>query len=108
MDVRGASAAMAAGPGGLACGRLAQIRTWTYAAHRPQWTRDPAHWQELTRAIEDRLSDALHERLTQRFIDRRTSVLMRRLREDDVYDIRLDESGGVELGGEVIGKLEGF
>jgi ATP-dependent RNA helicase SUPV3L1/SUV3 len=89
-------------------GRLTQIRTWTYAAHRPGWVRDAMHWQETTRAIEDRLSDALHERLTQRFIDRRTSVLMKRLREDDVYDIRLDESGGVELGGEVIGKLEGF
>jgi ATP-dependent RNA helicase SUPV3L1/SUV3 len=89
-------------------GRLAQIRTWTYAAHRPGWVRDADHWQETTRAIEDRLSDALHERLTQRFIDRRTSVLMKRLREDDVYDIKLDESGGVELGGEAIGKLEGF
>ncbi|MBV9061649.1 MAG: disulfide oxidoreductase, partial [Alphaproteobacteria bacterium] len=89
-------------------GRLAQIRTWTYAAHRPGWVRDAAHWQETTRAIEDRLSDALHERLTQRFIDRRASVLMKRLREDDVYDIKLDESGGVELGGEMIGKLEGF
>jgi len=89
-------------------GRLAKIRTWTYAAHRPGWVRDAAHWQETTRAIEDRLSDALHERLTQRFIDRRTSVLMKRLREDDLYDLKLDESGGVELGGEVIGKLEGF
>jgi ATP-dependent RNA helicase SUPV3L1/SUV3 len=89
-------------------GRLAQIRTWTYAAHRPGWVRDAAHWQETTRAIEDRLSDALHERLTQRFIDRRTSVLMKRLREDELYDLKLDESGGVELGGEVIGKLEGF
>ena len=89
-------------------GRLAQIRTWTYAAHRPGWVRDAMHWQETTRGIEDRLSDALHERLTQRFIDRRTSVLMKRLREDDVYDLKLDESGGVELGGEVIGKLEGF
>jgi ATP-dependent RNA helicase SUPV3L1/SUV3 len=89
-------------------GRLAQIRTWTYAAHRPGWVRDSMHWQEITRAIEDRLSDALHERLTQRFIDRRTSVLMKRLREDDVYDLKLDESGGVALGGEVIGKLEGF
>ncbi|MGD0144619.1 MAG: helicase-related protein, partial [Rhizomicrobium sp.] len=49
-------------------GRLAQIRTWTYAAHRPGWVADAAHWQEQTRAVEDRLSDALHERLTQRFI----------------------------------------
>ncbi len=64
-------------------GRLAQIRTFTYAAHRPGWTRDGAHWQGETRAVEDRLSDALHEQLTQRFIDRRTSVLMKHLREDD-------------------------
>src|SRR5581483_1802531 len=86
-------------------GRLAQIRTWTYAAHRPGWTNDPAHWQELTRAVEDRLSDALHERLTQRFIDRRTSRLMRGLRNDEPLDLALDDSGAVALGGEHIGKL---
>lgn len=89
-------------------GRLAQIRTWTYASHKSGWTEDPGHWQELTRAIEDRLSDALHERLTQRFIDRRTSVLMRHLREENYLDIALDDSGAVSLGGEHVGKLEGF
>jgi len=89
-------------------GRLAQIRTWTYAAHRSSWTKDSVHWQDVTRAVEDRLSDALHEQLTQRFIDRRTSVLMKRLREDDIIDLTLDDSGGVAIGGEVVGKLEGF
>jgi ATP-dependent RNA helicase SUPV3L1/SUV3 len=89
-------------------GRLAQIRTWTYAAHRPGWVKDAGHWQEQTRAVEDRLSDALHERLTQRFIDRRTAILMRRLRDDDVVNIVLDDSGAVAIGGEVVGKLEGF
>jgi ATP-dependent RNA helicase SUPV3L1/SUV3 len=89
-------------------GRLAQIRTWTYAAHRPGWLADQTHWQEQTRAIEDRLSDALHERLTQRFIDRRTAVLMRRLREDDQLDLKLDDSGAVSIGGEFVGKLAGF
>jgi ATP-dependent RNA helicase SUPV3L1/SUV3 len=89
-------------------GRLAQIRTWTYTVHRPGWVRDPAHWQEKTRAVEDRLSDALHERLTQRFIDRRTTVLMRRLRDDGSLEPVLDDSGAVEIGGEIIGKLEGF
>ena len=89
-------------------GRLAQIRTWTYAAHRPGWTRDNAHWQGVTRAVEDRLSDALHEQLTQRFVDRRTSVLMKRLRDDETMDLTLDESGGVAIGGEAIGKLDGF
>jgi ATP-dependent RNA helicase SUPV3L1/SUV3 len=89
-------------------GRLAQIRTFTYAAHRQGWTRDGAHWQGVTRAVEDRLSDALHERLTQRFIDRRTSVLMKHLRDDEFASLALDEAGGVSIGGEAIGKLEGF
>lgn len=89
-------------------GRLAHIRTWTYAANRPGWLKDAAHWQEETRAVEDRLSDALHEKLTQRFIDRRTSVLMRHLNEDEEISVTLDESGGVVLDGQVIGKLEGF
>ena len=89
-------------------GRLAQIRTYTYAAHRQGWTRDGAHWQGITRAVEDRLSDALHERLTQRFIDRRTSVLMKHLRDDEFASLALDEAGGVSIGGEAIGKLEGF
>jgi ATP-dependent RNA helicase SUPV3L1/SUV3 len=89
-------------------GRLAQIRTWTYAANRPGWVKDSAHWQEQTRAVEDRLSDALHEKLTQRFIDRRTAVLMRRLRDEDAMDLVLDDSGAVSIGGENIGKLDGF
>ncbi|HLY05583.1 MAG TPA: helicase-related protein [Rhizomicrobium sp.] len=89
-------------------GRLAQIRTWTYAAHRPGWVKDAAHWQEETRAVEDRLSDALHERLTQRFIDRRTSVLLRSLREDDLLDLQIDDSGAVLIAGEAVGKLDGF
>src|SRR5258708_16704318 len=76
-------------------GRLAQIRTWTYATHRLGWLRDSFHWQEKTPAVEDRLSDALHERLTQRFIDRRTSVLMKRLRDDEPMGLALDGSAGV-------------
>ena len=88
--------------------RLAQIRTWTYAAHRQGWTRDPAHWQAVTRAVEDRLSDALHERLTQRFIDRRTALLMRHLRDEEQLALVLDDSGAVSLGSEHVGKLDGF
>jgi len=50
--------------------RLAFIRTWTYAANRSEWLQDAARWREKTRKVEDRLSDALHARLTQRFVDR--------------------------------------
>jgi ATP-dependent RNA helicase SUPV3L1/SUV3 len=89
-------------------GRLAQIRTFSYAANRAGWTADSAHWQGETRAVEDRLSDALHEMLTLRFIDRRTSVLMRHMREDEITNLSLDESGGVTIGGELLGRLDGF
>ncbi|HEY5048163.1 MAG TPA: helicase-related protein [Rhizomicrobium sp.] len=89
-------------------GRLAQIRTWTYVTHRPGWIEDAAGWQEQTRAIEDRLSDALHAQLTLRFIDRRTAILMRRLRDDDAFDLALDDSGAVAIGGEIVGQLEGL
>ena len=88
--------------------RIAQIRTWTFVSHRPGWLADPAHWQEKTREIEDRLSDALHERLTKRFVDRRTSVLMRRLRENAMLEAEINPSGDVVVEGHHVGALEGF
>ena len=89
-------------------GRIAQIRTWTFVSHRPGWLADPAHWQEKTREIEDRLSDALHERLTKRFVDRRTSVLMRRLRENAMLEAEINPSGDVVVEGHHVGALTGF
>jgi ATP-dependent RNA helicase SUPV3L1/SUV3 len=88
--------------------RIAHIRTWTFAANRPDWLGDPDHWQGATRAIEDRLSDALHERLAERFIDRRTSVLMRRLRENTMLDAEITKTGEVVVEGHTIGRLDGF
>jgi len=88
--------------------RIAQIRTWTFVSHRPGWLADPAHWQEKTREIEDRLSDALHERLTKRFVDRRTSVLMRRLRENAMLEAEINPSGDVIVEGHHVGALQGF
>lgn len=88
--------------------RIAHIRTWTYAANRPNWLSDAQHWQDETRAIEDRLSDALHERLTQRFVDRRTSVLMRRLRENTMPEAEITPDGEVVVEGLHVGRLQGF
>ena len=88
--------------------RIAHIRTWTFAANRPQWLADPRHWQERTRAIEDRLSDALHERLTGRFVDRRTSVLMRRLKENAMLEAEITATGDVLVEGQHVGSLQGF
>ncbi|HMK40127.1 MAG TPA: helicase-related protein [Methyloceanibacter sp.] len=88
--------------------RLAQIRTWTFVSHRLQWLDDPEHWQERTRAIEDTLSDALHERLTQRFVDRRTSVLMRRLRDKEEIVAEIGADGHILVENHYVGRLDGF
>ncbi len=88
--------------------RISQIRTWTYISNRPHWLADPTHWQEKAREIEDRLSDALHERLTKRFVDRRTSVLMRRLRENVMLEAEISVNGDVFVEGHHVGQLAGF
>lgn len=88
--------------------RIAHIRTWTFISHRPDWLADSAHWQAQTREIEDRLSDALHERLTKRFVDRRTSVLMKRLRENTMLEAEISAAGAVTVEGHHVGELSGF
>ncbi|MBN8962528.1 MAG: helicase [Rhizobiales bacterium] len=89
-------------------GRIAHIRTWTFVANRPDWLADPLHWQGISHELENKLSDALHERLTQRFVDRRTSVLMRRLRENTMLNTEIGKTGEVIVEGHVIGRLDGF
>ncbi len=88
--------------------RLAHVRTWALVANRPDWLADPEHWQGVTRRIEDSLSDALHERLAARFVDRRTSVLMRRLRENATMEAEITASGDVTVEGQHVGHLLGF
>jgi ATP-dependent RNA helicase SUPV3L1/SUV3 len=88
--------------------RIAHVRTWTFVANRPDWLADPEHWQATTRAVEDKLSDALHERLAERFVDRRTSVLMRRLRENAMLETEIGKTGEVTVEGHMIGRLDGF
>ena len=88
--------------------RLAFIRTWTYVAQRNGWVDDESHWRDETRAVEDRLSDALHAKLTQRFVDRRTSVLLRRLKQKESLVAEVNDKGEVTVEGEFVGRLEGF
>ena len=88
--------------------RLAYIRTWTYVAQRTGWVDDERHWRGETRAVEDRLSDALHEALTQRFVDRRTSVLLRRLKQKEGLVAEVNDKGEVMVEGQFVGRLDGF
>jgi ATP-dependent RNA helicase SUPV3L1/SUV3 len=90
--------------------RLAGIRSWAYIAQRSDWLADPAKWAERTREVEGRLSDALHDRLTQRFVDRRTAVLVRDIgaRGADALPVTVAADGEVSVGPEPIGHLAGF
>jgi ATP-dependent RNA helicase SUPV3L1/SUV3 len=90
--------------------RLAGIRSWAYIAHRSDWLKEPVKWAERTREVEARLSDALHERLTQRFVDRRTAVLVRDIgaRGSDALPVTVAADGEVSVGPEPIGHLTGF
>jgi ATP-dependent RNA helicase SUPV3L1/SUV3 len=88
--------------------RLAGVRTLAYCANRPDWLADPAHWQGRMRGLEDRLSDTLHQRLMQRFIDRRTSALLRGLQQRHEILAAVGAQGEVTVEGQYVGKLRGL
>ena len=88
--------------------RIAYIRTWTYISHRGDWLADAKHWQERSRAVEDKLSDALHQQLTQRFVDRRHAMLSKRLAAAREFITQVSADGEVVVEGHAVGRLEGL
>ncbi|WP_295632889.1 helicase-related protein [Novosphingobium sp.] len=90
-------------------GRIAAIRSWAYIAQRPDWVMAREEMAARARAVEARLSDAIHARLTERFVNRRTSVLMRKTGADAaLLPVEIDDAGAVTVDGEPLGHLEGF
>jgi len=87
--------------------RLASVRTLAYVATRPDWLADAAGWQAQTRTLEDKLSDSLHEKLTARFVDRRTSALMQGLRVREEILAGVGSDGVVTVEGQFVGRLTG-
>ena len=88
--------------------RIAHIRTWTYMSYRAEWFKDAENWQAKTRAIEDRLSDALHEGLLRRFVDRRSAVLLKSKDEGSILLAGVKSDGTVVVEGHPVGQLDGF
>ena len=88
--------------------RIAGIRIWTYISHQAGWLAEADYWREKTRAVEEALSDALHQLLTQRFVDHRTAILVRRLKNEDGLTSTIAPDGAVSVEGHFIGRLEGF
>ncbi len=88
--------------------RIAHVRTWTYVTHRGEWTREAEAWQARTREIEDRLSDALHQALTRRFVDRRTSALLRGMGDRKDLLGSITGEGDILVEGQYVGQLKGL
>jgi len=90
--------------------RLSGVRVWSYIAARSEWVKDTQHWQARAREVEDKLSDALHESLTSRFVDRRAAHLMRRLQDADGEELlsAVTRRGEVVVEGHEVGHIEGF
>jgi len=88
--------------------RLASIRTWTYCASKMSWMHDSAHWINVAREVEDRLSDALHETLTARFVDRRTRKLLKGIGADIDMSATIKDNGEVFVEDDLIGRLDGL
>ncbi|MDH5748904.1 MAG: helicase-related protein, partial [Rhodospirillales bacterium] len=89
-------------------GRIAGIRTWTTVSFHGDWLDDAAHWQDRTRQVEDKLSDALHQSLTQRFVDRRTALLVKQIKERRDLVAAVNAQGEVLVEGHFVGSLNGF
>ena len=88
--------------------RISHVRTWTYVSHRPDWVDDAQGWQERTRALEDALSDALHARLTELFVNRRARLPRLGRRADEALFALVGEGGAVTVEGERAGAFDGF
>lgn len=88
--------------------RIAHIRTWTYITHKSEWLKNAAAWADRARGIEDRLSDALHEGLIKRFVDRRSAVLLRAIEEGTELLAGVRANGEVVVEGQEVGVLDGF
>jgi ATP-dependent RNA helicase SUPV3L1/SUV3 len=88
--------------------RLSNVRTWSYVANKKDWVENSDYWVQLTKSIEDKLSDKLHEELTKSFIDKKISILSRSLKQDLVLNTKINEENKIHIDGQLIGELKGL
>ncbi|MDA8676968.1 helicase-related protein [Candidatus Pelagibacter bacterium] len=88
--------------------RLSNVRTWSYVANKKNWVENSDYWVQLTKNIEDKLSDKLHDELTKSFIDKKISILSRSLKQDLVLNTKINEENKIHIDGQLIGELKGL
>ena len=88
--------------------RLSNVRTWSYVANKKNWVENSDYWVQLTKNIEDKLSDKLHEELTKSFIDKKISILSRSLKQDLILNTKINEENKIHIDGQLVGELKGL
>merc|ERR1711991_1103805 len=88
--------------------RLSNVRTWSYVANKKNWVENSDYWVQLTKSIEDKLSDKLHEELTKSFIDKKISILSGSLKQDLVLNTEINEENKIHIDGQLVGELKGL
>jgi len=88
--------------------RLSNVRTWSYVANKKNWVENSDYWVQLTKSIEDKLSEKLHDELTKSFIDKKISILSRSLKQDLVLNTIINEENKIHIDGQLIGELKGL
>ncbi len=88
--------------------RLSNVRTWSYVANKKNWVENSDYWVQLTKNIEDKLSDKLHDELTKSFIDKKISILSRSLKQDLVLNTEINDKNKIHIDGQLIGELKGL
>ncbi len=88
--------------------RLSNVRTWSYVANKKNWVENSDYWVQLTKNIEDKLSDKLHDELTKSFIDKKISILSRSLKQDLVLNTKINKENKIHIDEQLIGELKGL
>ena len=88
--------------------RLSNVRTWSYVTNKKNWVENSDYWVHLTKDIEDKLSDKLHDELTKSFIDKKISILSRGLKQDLVLNTEINDENKIHIDGQLIGELKGL
>tara|TARA_B100001121_G_scaffold290557_1_gene290510 strand:- start:1464 stop:3932 length:2469 start_codon:yes stop_codon:yes gene_type:complete len=88
--------------------RLSNVRTWSYVANKKNWVENSDYWVQLTKNIEDKLSDKLHEELTKSFIDKKISILSRGLKQDLILNTEINDENKIHINDQLIGELKGL
>ena len=88
--------------------RLSNVRTWSYVANKKNWVENSDYWVQLTKSIEDKLSDKLHDELTKSFIDKKISILSRNLKQDLILNTEINDENKIHIDGQLVGELKGL